>query len=366
MLKRVTIAAIALAAAWGFLAAAGAEEAAADSVEAGQLELTSRTLLPIFFYTPETRFGAGLAAGYFFKGAPEHRPSNVSGIAIVTTESQASLAISSEYYSPDEAGHFKVEAGVQKFPYSFWGVGNSTADSLEETYTPRGVEFSMLAEKRVLSRLTFGGLYRFWYENVSEVQAGGMLDSGEIPGSRGGHLSGLGISSTWDTRDNIYYTRKGLYARLEATYYGPGLGSSYEYGILDADLRCFTPLFNGYSLGLRSVLRSTAGHTPFQMMPGIGGSTFLRGYPGRRYIDRTAFTADVEIRTAYFWRFSFVAFGSTGHVADRVSDLSGERMRFTGGAGLRFRLNDENFNLRMDFGIGEGASGFYFIAGEAF
>jgi len=367
MLARAVVVIMGLVLAWGLLAAAAAEEPSIETAEENEQEkLTSHSILPIVFYTPETRFGAGLAVGYFFKEAPEHRPNNISGLAIVTTESQASFVLTSEIYSPDGSHHLKGEVGAQKFPHSFWGVGNSTPDSLEETYTPKGARFNMLAEKRVLSKLTLGGQYRFWYEDISEVEAGGLLDSGEIPGSQGGYLSGLGIMSTWDTRDNVYYTRKGLYAQMEATYYGPGLGSTYEYGIVDVDLRYFTPLFGGHSLGLWSILRSTSGDTPFQNMPGIGGSTFLRGYPGRRYIDKAAFTADAEFRTAYFWRFSFVAFGSIGHVADGVSHLPDQRMRLTGGAGMRFRLNDEDFNVRMDFGFGEGTSGFYLIAGEAF
>jgi hypothetical protein len=382
LLTRAAIAGIGLILALGLMAAACALEAETDGAHGSEGDgaedpasgvsgsekenLTSTSIIPFLFYTPETRLGGGVGVGYFFKEAPEHRPNSINTLAILTTESQAILALTSEIYSPDESHHFEGEVSAEKFPYSFWGVGNSTPDSLEETYTPRSVEFSMLVEKRFLSNLTLGGRYRFWYEKVSEVAGGGLLDSDDIEGSAGGYSSGLGIVSTWDTRDNIHYTRKGLFAYLEATYLGPALGSNYEYGITRVDLRYFTTVAGEHSLGIRTLLRSTSGDTPFQDMPGIGGSVFLRGYPGKRYIDKVAFTTDVEFRTAYFWRVSMVAFGSLGHVAGRVSDLPEERIRFTGGAGLRFRLNDENFNIRMDFGFGEETSGFYFIAGEAF
>ena len=153
---------------------------------------------------------------------------------------------------------------------------------------------------------------------------------------------------------------------MNATYFGPALGSTYEYAVVDLDVRYFTPLFGAHSLGLWGVLRSTSGDTPSQDMPGIGGSYFLRGYPGRRYIDMVATTAEGEFRTAYFWRFSFVAFASLGRVADRLSNLPEDRMRYTAGTGLRFRLNDEKFNLRIDVGFGEDTNGFYMVAGEAF
>ena len=366
-LVRMTVFSLALILAWG-LAADTDAKAPADSIAGAAVEekLTSRMILPIAFYTPETKFGMGLAAGYFFKETPEDRPNNISGLAIVTTESQVSLGLTSEFYSPDGSHHLEGEVGARKFPYSIWGIGDSTPDSLEETYTPRAVQLGMLAEKRLLSSLTFGGQYQLRYEEVSEVDPGGLLDSGKVPGSRGGYSSGLGIISTWDGRDNVHYTRRGLYAQMEAAYFGPALGSTYEYGSVELDMRYFTPLFGENSLGLRSVLRATAGDTPFQDLPGIGGSVFLRGYPGRRYIDKAAFTADVEFRTAYFWRFSFVGFGSMGNVARSVSNLPNQRTRFTGGAGLRFRLNDEDFNLRMDLGFGRSNTGFYMIAGETF
>ncbi len=341
-----------------------AAETPADSLE--REDLTSTSLLPIVFYTPETELALGAAVGYFYKKAPEHRPNSIVGLFFYTMRSQWLFALSSEIYSPGASKHLLGEISFQKFPYSFWGIGNSTTDDMEELYTPRSFGLKLLAEKRVYSSIQLGGTYRFWYEHITEFEEGGLIDSGDIAGSEGGYSSGLGIISTWDTRDNIFYTKRGTYVQLQAIYFGPALGSDFEYSLMDLDARYFIPLFGSYSLGLRGVLRATTGNTPFQDMPAIGGSFYLRGYPGYRYRDMTAGTLQAEFRTAYFWRISFTAFGCLAAVADRVSHLPDVSWKYSAGIGARFRLNKEHFNVRIDMGFGEGTSGFYLVAGEAF
>jgi outer membrane protein assembly factor BamA len=339
-------------------------EASADSLDKD--DLTSTSILPIGFYTPETELGLGGAVGYFFKKSPEQRPNNVSGLLFYTTKSQWLFALTSEVYSSGATRHYMAEASFEKFPYSFWGIGNSTTDDMEELYTPKAIGLEFLVERKLYSAWQFGAIYQFWYQRITEMEEGGLLDSGEIVGSTGGYSSGLGIITTWDTRDNIYYSKRGTFVQLQTIYAGPGLGSDFEYTFIDFDARQFIALVGEYSLGLRGVLRATTGNAPFQAMPGVGGASYLRGYPGDRYIDNTAATLQAEFRTAYFWRISLVGFGCMAAVADRVGNLQDAPVRYSGGIGARFRLNKEHFNVRIDMGFGEGTSGFYFVAGEAF
>lgn len=348
----------------GSLGAAQAEEVPADSAEAKSFNQLSG--FPIAFYTPETGFGAGAAGIYTFKDQVHQRPSSVSGILFFTAKSQMVFGIASEVYSPDGSRRLQGDLGFQKFPTEFWGIGNETTDEMEETYTPRTVAVGVLAQKRYYSYLMLGGTYDFWYEDVTEVEDGGLLDSGEIPGSEGGISSGLGFLVRWDTRDNIYFTKRGALLDVGAVYHGSFLGSDYEYSLFTFDLRYFLPVYGANSLGLRGRLKASAGDTPFQAMPGIGGANILRGYPERRYRDMTSSALQIEFRSGYLWRVGFAAFGGLGRVADSVGSLSDAPTRYTFGCGTRVRLNDENFNLRIDLGFGENTDGFYIIAGEAF
>jgi len=339
-------------------------EAPGDSLE--QEDFTQLTGFPIVFYTPETGLAAGAAGAYFFKQEAGQRPNTIGGILFFTTRSQIVFGLNSEIYSSDGSRRLGGSLGFQKFPTRFWGIGNDTTDDMEETYTPRTVEAGLLVQKRFLSYLMFGGTYSFWYEDVAEVKEGGLLGSGEIPGSEGGISSGLGFVATWDTRDNIYYAKRGAYFDVGAVYHGSFLGSDYEYSLFAFDLRYFIPLYRANALGLRGRLKASAGDTPFQAMPRLGGALLLRGYPEGRYRDMASSSLQAEFRSDYWWRLAFAVFGSLGQVAERVGSLPDAPVRYTAGLGVRLRLNDENFNLRIDIGFGDNTSGFYLVAGEAF
>ena len=363
--SRIILAAAALALAlFAGPGTALSREAPADSLE--QEDLTQLTGFPIVFYTPDTGFAAGAAGAYFFKQEAEQRPNTISGIFFFTTRSQIVFGLASEVYSPDGSGRVGGSLGFQKFPTSFWGIGNSTTDDMEETYTPRTAQAGLLVQRRFHSYLMFGGTYSFWYEDVADVEEGGLLDSGEIPGSEGGISSGLGFVATWDTRDNIYYTKRGAYLDVSAVYHGSFLGSDYEYSLFGCDFRYFIPLYRANALGLRARLKASAGDTPFQAMPRLGGAFLLRGYPEGRYRDMASASLQAEFRSDYWWRLGFAVFGSLGQVAGRVSSLPDAPVRYTAGFGVRLRLNDENFNLRIDIGAGDNTSGFYMVAGDAF
>ena len=98
----------------------------------------------------------------------------------------------------------------------------------------------------------------------------------------------------------------------------------------------------------------------------LGGDSLMRGYYAGRFRDKVLLAGQAEYRLPLWWRFGLVGFVGAGGVADRVGILSTSAFKLTYGFGLRFRLNREGENLRIDFGYGKGTSGLYFTAGEAF
>ena len=57
--------------------------------------------VPILFYTPETEFAFGAACSYIYRpsGSTVHnRPSNMSAALVMTTRSQATIALSFNHY----------------------------------------------------------------------------------------------------------------------------------------------------------------------------------------------------------------------------------------------------------------------------
>ena len=328
--------------------------------------LSSWAVLPAAFHTPETGFGGGIVGGYFFKSKADSRPNSIGWNLFYTQKSQIIAGLGTELYSPEACRRLLGAISFVKFPGSFWGIGDSTQNEDEESYTSRAFAFAITGQRDFHSCLMVGPSYRFWTGRVTDLEEGGQLDSGTIAGSEGGTSSGLGFAATWDTRDNIYFTKRGTYLNLDATYYGGLLGSTWDYSLFAADFRQFTHLYGGHALGLRALVRSSAGTVPFQDLPMLGGPNLMRGYQEGRYRDNALAALQAEYRSPYWWVLAFTIFGSVGDVAGRVSRISTDSLKYTLGLGIRFRLNDESFNLRVDMAVAEGSSGVYFMGGESF
>jgi len=321
---------------------------------------------PVAFYTPETGFGGGAALGYIFPRLGERHPSSLLGIGFYTEKDQTAIALAPELYL---AGGFHglMEMEYQKFPDSYWGIGPDTRDEDEERYTPELIDARLLGEIEVYPGLRLGGQYRYRREVILEREEGGALERRTIPGSSGGTTAGIGILGSYDSRDNRFSSSEGWYLFLSYTSYGRATLSDFTYSSLMLDARKFIPVFESHVLAARLYARSVSGTAPFQELPYLGGSSSMRGYQAGRYRDDFAALAQAEYRLPIAWVISAAVFGSAGNVSGDIGGFSFDGIRYTGGAGLRFRLNDQKFSIRADYAVtGEGGSNFYVDANEAF
>jgi hypothetical protein len=341
-------------------APAGPDTARADSA------YTDLAAFPIVFYTPETGLGFGAAGAYFIRPQGATRPSSISGIAFYSTRGNLQIGIAPELYSRDASRRITGGLSYQDFPQYFYGIGNDTEKEMQEEYTSRAAILNFVYQRRFYRGMRTGLRYHFRYERVTEVEEDGMLSTGEVPGTEEHKVSGLGILTTWDNRDNIVFTRKGTFVELLGIYYGDIFGSDYEYSRISFDVRLFTPVIGEHSVALRGLTTVVSGEAPFQDLATLGGAFLMRGYDDGRFRDKSRLVFQGEYRSAYWWRLAVTVFGSYGGVAHRASDLDFGSFRYAAGLGLRVRLNDENFNLRVDVGVGEDSDGFYIVAGEAF
>ncbi len=344
--------------------------AAPPAAAAAPADTTGHTLIPIpfVFYTPETETGFGAVVQYFFRGAAgAGRPSTVGPIVLYTTRRQFSVTLLGDLYLDRARWHLDAALGFSRFPTTFWGVGNDAPDAAEEDYTPR----VLLLESRLERRLGPG-----WWAGPSllaarrklvEIEPGGLLDRRAVPGAADASVVGVGLVLTRDTRDATVYPRAGDLMRLEARLFDGALGSDHEFTAWTADLRRYLPAGPGRVLALQVRAATTAGRPPFDLLPYLGGQELLRGYYEGRYRDRNLLAAQAELRTGLWRRLGMAFFAGAGQVAHRPEDLTWGGFRAAGGLGLRVLLSRrEGLNLRMDWGAGEGETGFYLAGGEAF
>jgi outer membrane protein assembly factor BamA len=327
--------------------------------------------LPVLFYQPETKFGFGVAATYYFRTSkigPDARPSTLQPVLIFTTKKQIIAVFQGEIYSPTERYRYNFEGGYTRFPNSFWGIGNSTPDSLEEDYTPKSVSLALEAQREIFPNWYAGVNLRAGYRAIVETDSGGLLASGLVPGSEDGWIVGAGLTFTRDTRDNTVYPRSGSLDQFNTTLYSGFFGSSYDFASFTLDLRRYFTLFSNV-LAVRGLGVATASVPPFDLTPQLGGDALLRGYFGGRFRDRQLMAFQAEYRLHIWWRLGGVGFVATGQVADSFGDFGFGDFYTSAGFGIRFLLSEaEGLNIRADWGTGINYSttGFYLSLGEAF
>jgi outer membrane protein assembly factor BamA len=339
-----------------------------DSVKA-----KGNTLIPFPFYTysPETKSAIGVVITYFRRppGATENqRPSTYSGSFIITQRKQVMVGAGLEQYWAAE--RYQLQGGVlfSKFPDTFYGVGNNTDADVSEDYTPRTFAASASLRGEVVPDLRVGPNVTYVQQEMVEVEPGGILARGELPGSDGGTLIQVGVSAGWDRRDHIVYPRSGNLYELGFALSDAGVGSDFGFTSWNIDLRWYFPLSHSQVLALRGLSTFMTGTPPFQALAMLGGAQVMRGYYAGRFRERQRYVLQSEYRLGFWKRLGLTAFADLGDVAHDISDFHFNEMRFAGGFGLRILLSkSEGVTLRADFGTGDdGSNGMYLSILEAY
>ena len=345
--------------------------ASASGDEAAKKEKTSGlAFLPVIFYTPETKWALGGGGIYYFRLTQDKsvsRPSNTSFFAAYTQRKQINIEVNPDLYLK-KGLHIQTKFQFSDFPDQFYGVGNDTTADMEEPFTSRFGKVSIEALKKVRGPLNVGFQYFFDETKMKEVEEGGMLESGSITGSAGGTVSGFGYFMTYDSRDSIFYSSSGSFHQFSAMAFGKALGSDFGFNRFYLDLRKYIRFSFSHCLALQTRFLFQTGDPPFWRMGLLGGQESMRGYYSGRYRDKNMITLQAEYRwTPIFWRLGLVAFAGLGDVAATPDSFDLGEFKYSYGLGLRFVFDPkQRLHIRLDFGFGEGTSGFYFTAGEAF
>lgn len=326
--------------------------------------------LPFVYYTPETQLAFGAGGVLTFKAGAEKAPTRTSTVWAFGTYSLASqvqVSINPTIYFERNNVSLSANLRYERTPQKFYGIGNDTPSSLMESYTPRIALVQAGLKKRLWGGLFAGLLVDLEKTTVEKIQAGGLLDTAGLPGSRGGLVSGLVLSLDWDTRDSAQFPRSGTFLQLLAGTYSPALWSDFRFSSLKLDYRKYISPASGHVLALQAVLRLTSGDTPFYRLSMLGGDSLMRGYYKGRFRDKDMIVVQAEYRVALGGKFGLAGFAGLGHVFPRFEDLGLESLKYSLGTGLRYSLDARaGSNIRMDLAWGVRSFGLYFTAQESF
>lgn len=338
--------------------------------------------LPLLYYSPETRLGYGVAATatFRFRGdtSRQVRPSQVTAGAAYTQNKQVLVYLPFQLFYKNNLYFANGELGYYRYNYYYFGQGQREVPA--ELY---GVNFPRV-RVNLFRRITKAnpnqpgrGLYaglRYQYERylISSTVANGEFAAGTVPGGQGSLLSGVGTGFFYDSRNNVFYPNRGVVADFTFLSHGRAVGSQVHFDRYVADVASYHPLGNRATLALNYVLSVTSsGNAPFNALSLLGGTKRGRGFYEGRFRDDNMALLQAEVRLRVWGRLGAVAFGSVGTLGNRRDFMRLSDPKAAYGAGLRFRVNRDLVNVRLDYGRGIpytslGASGIYLTIGEAF
>lgn len=212
------------------------------------------------------------------------------------------------------------------------------------------------------------------------------FEDGLISGVDGGWVSIIQTALIFDTRDFEPDPTKGYYFEIANEYSSKYIGSQFDFNKFFIQGRAYQKI----PVGKRTVLAGRFGagnifgnNAPFfefqdQWSPegsinALGGRQSLRGYRANRFLARSMWFTNVELRVRLAetklgkQRFAFgvAPFFDAGTVRDRWQDLNFNNIKYSYGGGLRIAWNQSTI-LSFDYGRSKEDKLFYFGIGQAF
>ena len=328
---------------------------------------------PVVSYAPETNLGFGVGVKSLFKmngSGAETRTSNIPLTLQYTVENKYLFFSGFEVFFPQERYMLTGNVRIQSFPSLFFGVGPDTPKTNEEEFGYSQILLQPIFLKNLFIPYLFLGS-GIRYNRISNVEAmkGGLLENSAQSGLNGSTSLGLELDAIYDSRDNLLNANKGHFIALTHGFYSKDAGSTHDFELTKFDFRYYTPVFNNPSsiFAFQVITHSSHGDTPLLELARLGGNKIMRGYFEGRYSDRHLYATQMEWRQKLSHRWGVVAFAGFGNVAPAIDQFKISNTRPTGGFGIRFLVDEEeDLNLRLDFGFCQEKFNYYFKIAESF
>jgi outer membrane protein assembly factor BamA len=166
------------------------------------------------------------------------------------------------------------------------------------------------------------------------------------------------VSGTVDYRDEPGNARAGGLYRLGWRRYNDLGGDLYGFGVLDATVQQFVPIFDKKRViaaqwRLTSASAGDGQVVPFFLQPTVGGSNSVRSFRDYRFRDEHVMFINLEYRWEAFGPLDMALFSDWGKAAPEFGDLDFGDMKRAYGIGFRFSTANAVF-LRFDIAAGGG------------
>lgn len=330
------------------------------------------SILPVLGSAPETGLQYGVALFATKAHAVQStRPSSLISNAIRTAKGQTRVFVELDRWTANNDWRFGGLAIWQQFPLPFYGIGDQTVEDDKELYTPRGTDLNAFVQRRIARAKWVQLGLRRTESAVIKTETGGLLEPGELPGSRGGRTVIASASLISDARDNLFAPTRGHFAEFIASHANDALGSDFEFTRLRADLRSYRSapfIGGGHLLATQFVAQAITSEAPFDQRSPIGSASIMRGYVPGRFRDDWMMAAQAEFRSRIPGSWGYALFAGGGVVAPSPPEMKDARLLPSFGGGVRYRMDPKTgATIRVDYARGtRGQSGLYVSFNEAF
>jgi surface antigen Omp85-like protein len=335
-------------------------------------------LAPIPVKSPA--IGSGLewavARLFPFNKKDEISPASAVGVAgIFTNNGSRGIVIGSKLYLKEDK--YRIAAAIASASINFDVYGVGAAAGRQGTFVPLNVKGGVGIGEflyRIRKSIYLGA--RGQYRNATLSLNQDRLNSSDITSQPPDNVAGvveqisnqllrqttvsLGPRFQWDTRDSVFYPKRGFLAEIASDFFSTGLGSKWSYQYYKVSFNKYSTLSKHQILAFRGMGCAAAGdHVPIYDLCLFGTSNDLRGYTAGRYQDRRMFATQAEYRlmfpsSGFLGRFGVVAFAGVGAIGNKFTNIGQSDLLSAGGAGLRFRLLKKYpINFRIDYGQGK-------------
>jgi hypothetical protein len=228
----------------------------------------------------------------------------------------------------------------------FFGIGDGTSLDDRTTFLYRPTTAGARIEIKPVKVVALGGGVEYLGTKTDGGARGASADdrfqASQLPGF-GEDLAFIRsyAHAALDWRDGPGYSRSGGLWRVDFSNYAAREGRSFSFRRLDADVRQYIPILRGNWVivlgGEGSVTDTDAGdEVPFYLLPDLGGSGALPGYPSWRFRDRNRILVGGELRWTPGQYVDTALFYQAGKVTARRGDLDLDHLRDSFGIGVRF------------------------------
>ncbi len=319
-------------------------------------------------YSSTTKLGLGiLAAGLYRIDRSDlvTPPSDVSLYGNISTSGFMMIGVSGNNLFPRDMHRVSYDVFFYSMPSLFWGIGyeNGVNSKGESSYLQHLFRVDASYMYRVWNKFYLGTAIDFHLSRNRRFTHPAYLE-GQKPNYTN---TGVGLILQYDGRDFIPNPYKGIYFRLEGTYYPKFLGTSNGFVRTQLTFDYYQKLWKGAILAFDLYNESNMGpEVPWTMLALMGGNRRMRGYYEGRFRDNNLIEVQLELRQRIWRRHGIVVWGGAGNVFEQWNSFQLSHTLPNYGVGYRFEFKNR-VNIRLDFGMGrKGINGIIFNINEAF